>query len=389
MGNVLFGGKRARAHSRAIEEGMKDEFQATVQGIKVLLLGPTNAGKSTFVKQLRILYGDPYRHEELMNFRRQVHSNALSFLAQLHELAVLEGHGVHSEKDTHAIYCLSPAAEIEKEDLSLVKRMWTDPGIQQAYLDRAKAEISESAEFFINRVDEIASEDYLPPHEHILRLRVPTLRLTTTEMRIDGIAFTFFDASAQENKRGKWLHLFNAVQVVIFVASLADFDVMSKENPNENKLAQSISSLKQLMQEPELREVTIMVILNKSDILGQKLFSIDPAAIRNEITGDKPWADYTGGIKSTKGFESYIIDKIKKSHSRKKAPLYFVSNATNSNEVKTIFSYMENAIIQNYMKQSFFSTMSVSATATDKMSKFKRAGMKASLQATSKLKVEE
>ena len=73
MGNVLFGGKRARAHSRAIEEGMKDEFQATVQGIKVLLLGPTNAGKSTFVKQLRILYGDPYRHEELMNFRRQVY----------------------------------------------------------------------------------------------------------------------------------------------------------------------------------------------------------------------------------------------------------------------------------------------------------------------------
>ena len=54
--------------------------------------------------------------------------------------------------------------------------------------------------------------------------------------------------------------------------------------------------------------------------------------------------------------------------------------ALESESVDEIFREMGNAIIKDYMKQSIFSSMKVSATAQDKMSKFKRAGIKAALK---------
>ena len=87
-----------------------------------------------------------------------------------------------------------------------------DPGIQQAYLDRAKAEIPESAKYFITKASEFAGEDYLPSPSDILQIRIPTKTLVTTNIEIDGTPFTFYDVSAQENSRKKWLHQFKNVE---------------------------------------------------------------------------------------------------------------------------------------------------------------------------------
>lgn len=43
--------------------------------IKLLLLGPGESGKSTVLKQLRLLYGKRLTDSELLDYRRQVHDN--------------------------------------------------------------------------------------------------------------------------------------------------------------------------------------------------------------------------------------------------------------------------------------------------------------------------
>ena len=116
MGNFLFGQKRARRRSKAIDAANLEAFKASCEGVKVLVVGTTNTGKSTILKQLRILYGEPYTDEELGKFRRMVHSNTLAFVAQLYELSIQEGSGILSQEDAHAVYCLSPSAEIEEKE---------------------------------------------------------------------------------------------------------------------------------------------------------------------------------------------------------------------------------------------------------------------------------
>ena len=149
MGNSLFGASRARKRSSGLDSEMLQEFHEACKGIKVLILGTSNSGKSTVLKQLRALYGKPYTEKELHKFRRLVHSNTLSFIVQLYELALEEGDGILSAKDENDVYCISPAAEIDESTATLINRLWMDPGIQQAYLDRAKAEIPESAKYLL------------------------------------------------------------------------------------------------------------------------------------------------------------------------------------------------------------------------------------------------
>ena len=47
---------------------------------KILMLGPGESGKSTIVKQMRIIHGAGYSEIERMNFRSIVHINAIEGL---------------------------------------------------------------------------------------------------------------------------------------------------------------------------------------------------------------------------------------------------------------------------------------------------------------------
>eukprot|EP00942_MAST-04A_sp_MAST-4A-sp1_P012277 g12277.t1 len=380
MGNFLFAKSRARARSLKIDAEMLKEFKESCVGIKVLVLGTANTGKSTIIKQLRILYGEPYTRKELETYKRLVHSNALSFMTQLYELAIEEGDGILSEKDENGVYCLSPAAEIDEETAQLLSRLWIDPGIQQAYLDRAKRQIPESAEYFITKAHEFAHEDYLPTVEDILQIRIPTKKLVTKKIDIDGTDFTFFDLSAQENKRKKWLYKFKDVQVILFVAGLGDFDVISSQDPTRNKLELSIELFKEAIETDEFKDKTVILLLNKMDVLKEKIRqSIDPAHVHDPL-GKKPWVNY----KSDKDHsylkaQKYFLERFKTCHTRSKQPIVHCTCGLESKSIDEVFRGLEGAIINDYMKQSIFASMKVSASAQDKMSKFKRAGMKAAL----------
>jgi GTPase SAR1 family protein len=380
MGNFLFSKSRARQRSLNIDTEMLKEFKEACDGIKVLVLGTANTGKSTIIKQLRILYGEPYTRAELERYKRLVHSNALSFMTQLYELAIEEGDGILSEKDENGVYCLSPAAEIDAETAMLLNRLWIDPGIQQAYLDRAKRQIPESAKYFITKAGEFAHEDYLPTVEDILQIRIPTKKLITKNIIIDGTTFTFFDASAQENKRKKWLYKFKDVQVVLFVAGLGDFDVISSQDPTRNKLDLSIDIFKEAIETVEFKDKTFILLLNKMDVLQEKVRqSIDPAHV-HDPSGKKPWHDYNSDEEhSYLKAQKYFLERFKTCHTRVKQPIVNCICGLESEFIDTVFRGLENAIIKDYMKQSIFSSMTVSATAQDKMSKFKRAGIKAAL----------
>jgi hypothetical protein len=388
MGNLLFGAKRARKRSKAIDASNLKAFKASCQGVKVLVLGTTNTGKSTILKQLRILYGEPYSGLELGRFRRLVHSNTLAFVAQLYDLSINEGSGILSQADADAVYCLSPSAEIEDKERELIKRLWADPGFQQAYLDRAKAQIPETAEYFITKVDELSCETYLPTVEHILRLRVPTRKLTEYNYTIDGTNFTFYDASSQENNRKKWLHLFKSCQVVIFVVSLADYDVPSSENPKKNKLDYSLDLLAQVAEETEILQSLLFVILNKQDVLRTKINTIDPSKV-HDPSGGKPWKDYKGGLRSHKNAEAYFLKRAQRACTKKgnRKISTFVCCGTDSKTIDGIFCSMESEIINKHTSSMFsskiFSSMSetVSKTDTDAKSRWKRGGLGAALKA--------
>lgn len=49
------------------------------------LAGPGESGKSTFIKQMRIIHGKGYSPEELAAFRKLIHSNVVTAMQSLLE----------------------------------------------------------------------------------------------------------------------------------------------------------------------------------------------------------------------------------------------------------------------------------------------------------------
>ena len=81
---------------------MKDRILAKDQ-FKLLLLGAGEGGKSTIVKQMKIIHGSGYSTDERMHYRTIVHQNTLeSLCAILQAMEKLEIHFSNPHHKSHA-----------------------------------------------------------------------------------------------------------------------------------------------------------------------------------------------------------------------------------------------------------------------------------------------
>jgi len=66
--------------------------------------------------------------------------------------------------------------------------------------------------------------NYLPTQQDVLRSRVRTTGIVENEFEIDGNKFKMFDVGGQRNERKKWIHCFENVTAVLFVAAVSEYD---------------------------------------------------------------------------------------------------------------------------------------------------------------------
>ena len=73
--------REAKLHSHEIDKEIKASAKEIV--VKLLLLGAGESGKSTFVKQMKIIHGDGYSIDELNSFISIIHGNLLTSMVQV------------------------------------------------------------------------------------------------------------------------------------------------------------------------------------------------------------------------------------------------------------------------------------------------------------------
>ena len=63
-------------NNKKIEKQLKKDFKES-QSMKILLLGTGEAGKSTFIKQMKILHGQEFTDAELTDYRIDLMNNVV------------------------------------------------------------------------------------------------------------------------------------------------------------------------------------------------------------------------------------------------------------------------------------------------------------------------
>jgi len=112
----------------------------------------------------------------------------------------------------------------ESELLDAMKKLWNDHGVQQCFNRSNEYQLNDSAKYFLDKLDEIGSPQYLPSTQDILRTRVKTTGIVEINFTFKDLNFRVFDVGGQRSERKKWIHCFEDVTAIIFIVALSEYD---------------------------------------------------------------------------------------------------------------------------------------------------------------------
>jgi len=130
----------------------------------------------------------------------------------------------------------------------------------------------ESTKYFLDAIDRLLEKEYVPSTEDVLRLCSKTTYSYGHTVYIDGFKFRLLDtASKRDDRKNLWPKLMSEAEVVLFIASVADYDLNLLEDPNTNRMQESLQVWKEVVNDPSLAETDVILLLNKADLIRDKI----------------------------------------------------------------------------------------------------------------------
>jgi len=358
------------SRSKELDRKQKTDARTDNKVKKLLLLGAGGSGKSTFFKQLRILHGQGINQKEMENvYKAIVHSNVVQGMKSLMSdgYQSFADNGVAEFKDTgvdgddkyqeHRRYIL----KLEEEDfteqrqsiVAAIEYLWAHPATSMIWDQRAKFQIQDSAAHFFKSIQRICQFDYLPSDDDVLLARIRTTGIVEQEFTIKNNRFQVFDVGGQRNERKKWIHCFEKVTGVIFLASLSAYDQTLYEDDQTNRMKEALDLFKQICNSRWFKDTAMILFLNKKDLFQEKIKKIPLTTCFPDFSEQYAHDEVEA--------RSFIKEQfVKLNHpvkgpngKSKKKPLFcHYTCAIDRNQVEKIFRDVQNVIIHANLEKA-------------------------------------
>ncbi|GLB39250.1 putative G-alpha-domain-containing protein [Lyophyllum shimeji] len=193
------------------------------------------------------------------------------------------------------------------QDMAL---LWNDPMVKKL-LEKQKLRLQEMAGFFLDSLDRVTSLDYVPSDDDVLRARLKTLGVQNsmpwspqrlivpcqaclsivspyhlTRVRSEGTGVFLMWAGTERYGNAvltvrsllmfgiaAWVPYFDDMDAIIFLAPISAFDQTLAEDPEVNRLEDSINIWKYIVSNKLLKNTNIILFMNKIDLMKTKLES--------------------------------------------------------------------------------------------------------------------
>lgn len=273
--------KRQRKTNKEIEKQIQKDKQVYRATHRLLLLGAGESGKSTLVKQMRILHvEDPFSEEERQQKKEEIRRNVkdaiftiVTAMGNIDPPVTLE----KSENEPARVYVVQECAATDFDYPTVfwehTEALWNDTGVRKCFERSNEYQLIDSAKYFLDKVGVVKTEEYTPTEQDILRCRVLTSGIFETKFRVDRVKFHMFDVGGQRDERRKWIQCFNDVTAIIFVAASSSYNMVLREDPAQNRLREALDLFRSIWNNRWLRTISVILFLNKQDLLEEKIRS--------------------------------------------------------------------------------------------------------------------
>eukprot|EP00008_Paramoeba_atlantica_P010153 CAMPEP_0201488292 /NCGR_PEP_ID=MMETSP0151_2-20130828/17873_1 /ASSEMBLY_ACC=CAM_ASM_000257 /TAXON_ID=200890 /ORGANISM="Paramoeba atlantica, Strain 621/1 / CCAP 1560/9" /LENGTH=355 /DNA_ID=CAMNT_0047873551 /DNA_START=58 /DNA_END=1125 /DNA_ORIENTATION=+ len=318
--------------------------------LRILLLGSGESGKSTFFKQMRILYMDGISENEVSVFRNIIYANIVLAIRTLTAASAKLGFQIEPDNRQRATFFTESIAHGTKFVLDAklgddVKALWNDPAIQSAFAQSHRFQLPDSTRYFMESLDRISDKKYLPTTEDILRCRSKTTGICEISFKVDDVYFKMVDVGGQRSERTKWIKCFEDVTAIIYFLSLSEYNLSLFEDPSVNRMQESFRLFTEIVNSKWFTETPVILFLNKRDIFKEKIE-------KNEHPLSNVFPEFPGGDSYDEAVE-FIKKKLLSQNTQDKTVFTHVTCCTDTGNIKYVFESVREYLMQEAFKQSF------------------------------------
>ncbi|XP_013094975.2 guanine nucleotide-binding protein subunit alpha-12-like isoform X1 [Biomphalaria glabrata] len=343
--------KAQKNHSREIDRKLNRDRLAFRRTVRVLLLGAGESGKSTFLKQMRIIHGQEFDDEQIREYRNVIYNNILKGMRVLidarQKLHIPWG-DESCAKDATKVFDFNANGVLKLDSavfcdyVDSLKKLWSDSGIRTAFDRRREYQLGDSLKYFLDNVARIGTINYIPSKQDILLARKATKGIIEHQIMIKGVPFMFIDVGGQRSQRQKWFQCFEGITSILFLASASEFDQVLMEDRKTNRLVESCNIFETIINNRSFALVSIILFLNKMDLLADKVKQVNIADYFTDFHGNPHNLD------DVKRFLCNMFDSRRRERSK---PLFHhFTTAIDTENIKHVFQDVKDTILHDNLR---------------------------------------
>ncbi|KAI8899470.1 guanine nucleotide binding protein, alpha subunit [Globomyces pollinis-pini] len=322
----------------------KERLELEDQDPKILILGSSDSGKSTFLKQLKILHGTGFSSEELKLSKMMLINNLLSICQRI--ISEINDEIIVSVYQLILDFCQSGTVNISiglPDDVVLqIIRFWEDRMVKDT-LKRLGDLIPATTSFFLDKFQTIVHPDYVLNHQDMLLFRSVTQTVSKSTFTIDTKTLHFFDVSGLKYHRKRWIPYFQHVNCILYVINLASYDQVLVEDGVTNRMRDALDLYSKIYHHDLLSRTDHILFFNKFDLYKIK---IQQNPIKSYFT------DFQGQPNSVSDGANYFQDLFKQFNKKgDRSVSVHLTCCTDTEVMKSIIISLTKSILNRRLDQ--------------------------------------
>ncbi|KII63207.1 Guanine nucleotide-binding protein alpha-16 subunit [Thelohanellus kitauei] len=342
--------KAAENKSKELDRELRRGHDNKKPMIKILLLGTGESGKSTSLKQMKIIHKNGFSAEEKEQMRQVIMSNIAQFFDILVQIYKMQTDIVCSDSEKEMMselsdfYAKGSFATIPPEICGAMKTLWANPNFKKLVEQSQAHHLNIALTKLADEVERICQPGYVPTEGDALLARVKTTGIQQIEFEFKNTIFIICDVGGQRSERRKWVNTFEDVDAIIFFIAISEYNQTLEEDPTVNRIAESKKLLESILSSPWFTRSSIILFLNKHDLFLEKLKTSD---------FKQYFPDFEGDPKSPEQTQDYLrqqFEALNKQSDQREIYTHF-TNATDTTQMARIFDAVSDIVMKKNLRE--------------------------------------
>jgi hypothetical protein len=214
----------------------------------LLLLGTGDSGKSTFARQMRIVHKAGLPQTEFVKFQSVLRENCLDSMKKIFTIA--DGLGINTPSSIQKQKNLVVnASELNPKVADAIVDLWENELVKETFSRRSeynKIQVLSACPYYFKNCRRFAEPDFRPTDTDITHAKLRTTGVVETKFKVEDTDFTMVDVGGQRSERRKWLHCFQSVTAVLYLAALDEYNMTLEEDNTTNRMEESAKHMHSL-----------------------------------------------------------------------------------------------------------------------------------------------